>query len=464
MPCSTTKKHYFRPAIQRLYMNKILLITRREYLSRVRKRSFIVMTLLGPLLIAAFYGIIFYLAINKNIGSKQKQIGVVDHTKMIREQLHGNDQVSFVDINNDDALGRSMLKENRLDAVLFIPSMDTSYNMKEANFETVSQPGLTVISYVEAQIEHVVDSLRFAQQHIDMERVKSLQSSVHIKTIKNTEAGQEESSSLAYTVAGLIGAVLIYMFIFLYGVQVMRGVIEEKTNRIVEVMISSVKPFQLMMGKIIGIALVGLTQFIIWVLLTTISFTAVTSYLASETGKSKEEVQKAAIEARMGAMNPAAEETADQFVNFHAGIDQLNFPLIICMFLFYFITGYLFYGALFAAVGSAVDSETDTQQFMLPITLPLIFGLVLAQTSVLNDPEGSLAFWLSIIPLTSPIVMMVRVPFIGHFSWEIALSMGIMVISFLGAVWIAGRIYRTGILMYGKKVSYKELGKWLFYR
>jgi ABC-2 type transport system permease protein len=242
------------------------------------------------------------------------------------------------------------------------------------------------------------------------------------------------------------------MFILLYGVQVLRGVMEEKTNRIVEVMVSSVRPFQLMMGKIIGIALVGLTQFLVWMTLSGLTITIVGSMMAPDV---MQQVQSGNLQTQqeMGGVN------IGQFLD---TMMSLRLPLILVTFVFYFLTGYLLYSALFAAVGSAIDSESDSQQFMLPITIPLVFSIAIGQF-VLNNPTGTLATVFSFIPFTAPVVMMVRIPF-GIPWWEVGVSAGMMIVGFIGTTWLAAKIYRTGILMYGKKPTYKELFKWLFYK
>jgi ABC-2 type transport system permease protein len=254
------------------------------------------------------------------------------------------------------------------------------------------------------------------------------------------------------------------MFIFLYGIQVMRGVIEEKTNRIIEVIISSVKPFQLMMGKIIGIALVSITQFILWVGLTMILTTVASAYMETIIGVSGESQVE-----QMLADNPALMSDGQEIELNKEAVDELmsefnliNFPFLISTFLFYFLAGYLLYSALFAAVGSAVDNEADSQQFMLPITAPIIFSFVMAQ-AVIQNPDSSLSFWLSIIPFTSPIIMMVRVPF-GVPIEELLLSMAMLVLGFIATTWMAAKVYRIGILMYGKKPSFKEIWKWMMQR
>ena len=264
-----------------------------------------------------------------------------------------------------------------------------------------------------------------------------------------------------------INAFIMYMLVFIFGTQVMRGVIEEKTSRVVEVIISSVKPIQLMMGKIIGIALVGLTQFLIWIFLTMAAVTVLKTTVLPKTNPSEiaqsmsqnmmSADQQAAVSAKSEAISPQLAEFSKMFDN---AMSQPCGLIIIC-FIFYFITGYLLYASVFAAIGSAVDNETETQQFMLPVTIPIIIGLMVAMGTMQN-PESSVSFWFSMIPLTSPIVMMARLPF-GVPYWQIAVSMIIMLFTFGAFVWMAAKVYRTGILMYGKKTSWKEMWKLLRY-
>ena len=278
-----------------------------------------------------------------------------------------------------------------------------------------------------------------------------------------SDAGEKSSNGIVTTIISGFCAVLIYISVLIYGTQVMRGVMEEKTSRIVEVIISSVKPFQLMMGKIIGVALVGLTQFMLWIVLTAGLFTIGTKLI----GQPKEKATSA-MDGRMGGM-PGQADVQQKMANGNnpvadvmKAIDTLNIPLIIGCFLFYFLGGYLLYSALFGAVGAAVDSETETQQFMFPIMMPIIAAIAFAQIAV-RDPDGPLAVWTSMIPFTSPVVMMVRIPF-GVPGWQLAVSMGLLVLGFIGTTWLAARIYRVGILMYGKKTSFRELSKWVFYK
>ncbi|MCX6282623.1 MAG: ABC transporter permease, partial [Bacteroidetes bacterium] len=300
--------------------------------------------------------------------------------------------------------------------------------------------------------------------------LRSVKTTIDVNTIKITDEGKEEKSYTEISmVLGMFAGILIYFFIFMFGSQVMRGVIEEKTNRIIEVIISSVKPFELMMGKIVGVGMVGLTQFLLWVVLTFGIVTVVTSTFAGK-GTNKHTAEQTIIQ-NATKYNPdnlpfpnSATEKKSQNEGVNAvfeALDSVNFPVMIGAFIFFFLFGYLMYGSLFAAIGGAVDSEADTQQFMLPITVPLILSMVMAQFFI-QDPTGQVAFWFSVFPLTSPVAMMIRIPF-GVPYWQVALSMGLLVLTFLGTTWMAAKIYRTGILMYGKKVSYKELWKWLRY-
>lgn len=332
-----------------------------------------------------------------------------------------------------------------------------------------TQPSIHAIRHIETVLSNDIEKFKLAKYGINQATMDAAKTNVSLVTKKIDETGQENSANTEVSMmVGLFSGLLIYMFIFLYGVQVMRGVIEEKTSRIIEVIISSVKPFELMMGKIIGIALVGLTQFLLWIVLTTSLISGSQAIIESQF--SKDDLGGQSIEEVMSSNQVAVPQEAEEEVaqfneaaldDFMKSFDTINFAVIIGSFLFYFLGGYLLYSALFAAVGSAVDNEADSQQFMLPITIPIIFSFVMAQY-VISNPEGALSFWLSIIPFTSPIIMMVRIPF-GVPYWELALSMAMLVIGFIGTTWLAGRIYRTGILMYGKKINYKELWKWLRY-
>jgi ABC-2 type transport system permease protein len=449
-------------------MNKIRLIIEREYLSRVRKKSFIIMTFLGPILIAGLLSLGIYLGMSD---SSIYHVLVVDQTPPISTDSLQRAKPMFFDEFKETSQVRFDYTQRGLTNAEFDSSEYTVMLVLREDIVTVPEaemvfrklPSLKARSYIKSQVEKVIENEKLKINAIDKGVYDSIRTDVEIISVD-----AEDGSTSFKQEQALIGfgfAVLIYFFIFLYGVQVMRGVMEEKSNRIVEVIISSVKPFQLMMGKIVGVALVGLTQFLLWVVLTTLLFSVATSVLVPELSNAAsmtEQIQvteEVAKEASADAMDQAAiSEIAELF------LFRVDWPVMIGMFIFYFLGGYLLYASLFAAVGAAVDNETDTQQFMMPITIPLVFGFIVSEFALTN-PEGSAVFWFSQIPLTSPVVMMVRVAmgFDSSSLWELFLSMVLLIGGFIFTVWLAGKIYRIGILMYGKKVSYKELGRWLRY-
>ena len=310
------------------------------------------------------------------------------------------------------------------------------------------------------EIQKSIEYTRMERASIDPEVYGNI--SRPIKLLEDDVYSDEQDSGLTDKWwVGFSFSIAIYFFIFFYGVQVMRGVIEEKTSRIVEVLVSSVKPFQLMMGKIIGIALVGVTQFALWIILTS-TLTGVAASIVPDLNPASIDQTEYSAELIQDAKATQAAQIENASEISILIFEQINWPLMLSCFLFYFVGGYLLYGSLFAAVGSAVDSEADTQQFMMPVTMPLMFGYVIAIFVGMN-PEGDAAFWFSMIPFTSPPVMLVRIAMNTAETWEIILSMTLLIGTFIGTTWVAGKIYRTGILMYGKKVSWKELWKWLFY-
>lgn len=445
-------------------MNKILLIIRREYLSRVKKKSFIIMTFLTPLIIAGFYGLIIYFSI-KGINDKTDKVAVVNQNKTLTEKLTSNKNVTYVYVNNSFESLKKTLSKSDYDYVLYIPDFNID-DPKGIELIGTKQAGLSLDGRISDSIEDLIRDYKLKKSGISQTDLDNLKSKVNIDTKKIGETGKEENSSAgASTIIAFVAGVLMFMFIMLYGVQVMRGVIEEKTSRIIEIMISSVKPFQLMMGKIIGIALVGLTQFLLWIVLTfSISALAVTVFINKDDAK-----KLVSSSAQVSATSPSAQQVQAVAMSdgplgdIQENLQNLDLAKIISVFIFYFLSGYLFYSALYAAIGSAVDSETETQQFMMPVMMPLLLGYALSLSVVTNDPYGSVAFWLSMIPFTSPIAMVVRLPY-GVPAWELALSMFILVIGFIGTVWFAARIYRVGILMYGKKASFKEMVKWFWYK
>lgn len=437
-------------------MNKIILILKREYLTRVKKKSFIIMTFLGPLLMAALMIVPIVLATMQNIG--EKNIAVLDETNWFIGKFEQDDNMQFHYVFDAvDSLKKQVLQE-KYDLLVYIPRPELNIPVN-AEIYSDRQIPLNVSSYIKNTMRKEVETKKLLASGIDPDVIKSAKATINLVTIRLDEDGGETKSFTEINVAlGLFGSILIYFFIFIFGSQVMRGIIEEKTSRIVEVIISSVKPFELMMGKITGIALVGLTQFLLWVVLTgSIYGVFMLIYGVAEAPQvlTTESAMTSPAESMLPEMN---NEALTEIIEV---VDAINFPVIIGSFIFYFLGGYLLYAALFAAIGSAVDNEADTQQFMLPVSIPLILGLVVSNF-IVNNPEGSLAFWLSIIPFTSPVVMMVRIPF-GVAYGELALSMTLLVCGFLFTTWIAAKIYRTGILMYGKKPGYKELWKWLRY-
>ena len=440
-------------------MGKVGLIIRREYLTRVRKKSFLLMTILGPLIMAAIMIVPVWMA---SVNVSVKKVLVLDEAGFIEGLLQENDDVKFFYTRTPLKKSLSTLDADGYFALVHVPRFqenDINHLQRQIKLYSAKQVSLNMKLFVRNQIEKQIERLKLQSQGVNQDLVDNVKKSVNVPLEIIPLDGEKGSGVEMNTALGMIGGILIYFFIFLFGAQVMRGVIEEKTNRIVEVIISSVKPFQLMMGKILGIALVGLTQFLLWVILTGTIYTVFMGTVV------KEKLSPDKMEALM-KQSPDGTAVADydelkqtqQMVN---EVSRINWGLMIPCFIFYFLGGYLLYGAMFAAIGGAVDSEADTQQFMLPVSAPLILSFVMAQT-VLNDPNGSLAVWLSIIPFTSPIIMMVRLPFGVHYS-EVLLSMGMLILGFILTTWAAAKIYRTGILMYGKRPTWKEMLRWLRY-
>jgi ABC-2 type transport system permease protein len=441
-------------------MSKINLIIKREYTTRVMKKSFILLTFLTPLLLVGMITLIVYLGSIKD--DNVKKIVVVDKSGLYKNVLKNNESYTFrfTDASVDDI--RKQNEENDDFAALLYIGRDLSVDSTAAVMYSDKQVNLELKTYVSGLLNKHIEEQKLAAYNIPnlKQMVEKSRTDIDLKTIKWGEGGKEkEASAELALVIGMITAFIIYMFIVIYGAQVMSGVVQEKTNRIVEVVISSVKPFELMMGKIIGIALVGLTQFLMWVVLTGGIMLAVSSSFANDIDMGS--IQKMQQAGQMGMQAVPADQLNGKMQEIMTAVNGLDFVQIVVMFVIYFLGGYLLYASLFAAIGSAVDNETDTQQFSMPIMLPIIFAIYAGIFSAEN-PDGPLAFWCSMIPFTSPIVMMVRLPFDVPF-WQIALSVGILILSFVGTTWMAGKIYRTGILMYGKKVTWKEMWKWLKY-
>ena len=440
-------------------MRKILLIIKREYLTRVRKKTFIILTLLAPALMAAMVGIIVFITQLEN--DQIRTILVKDSSNNFEKSLKDSKGIKFTfSVNTDVEVVKKLFSEGNYYALLIIPE-----NPEIENIELFSerQSDINTKMNISSSIEAKIRSDKLKELGIEAKTIDAINPNVHIRTIKLKADGSEEISSTEAALAiGYVSAFLIYMFIFIYGAMVMRGVIEEKTNRVVEILISSVKPFQLMMGKIIGIALVALTQFILWLvlgfLIISITQTIIGGNAVPDSNQLTEQmIQGTNLPAEMQNINNDNQILNDVF----KALWNLPIILIIFSFIFYFVGGYLLYASLFAGIGGAVDNEADTQQFMLPLTIPLILALMVAQ-AIIQNPEGPAAFWFSMVPLTSPVIMMLRIPY-GVPAWEIILSMVILIISFIGSTWVAAKIYRIGILVYGKKFNYKDLWKWLWF-
>jgi ABC-2 type transport system permease protein len=437
-------------------MGKIGIIIKREYTSRVMKKSFLLLTFLTPVFMALLMVLPIWISTLED--DAIKNIVVVDKFNDLSQVLESNDQYTFIFSDKPIEEVRKEKVENKtdkkseLEAVLYI-SDTLMNNPNAATIYSENQVNINLKEYINSKLNSYVRDEKLASYNIPnlKEMVESSKTKVNITTIKWDETGKDKEGSAELSlIIGMISAFLIYIFIMAYGGQVMSGVTQEKTSRIVEVIISSVKPFELMMGKIIGVALVGLTQFGIWIIFTLILGGIGTSLLGMNAMPEMSQMTD------LSAIDGNTEEIMGQVLGMLSGF---NFTKIILLFVFYFMGGYLLYASFFAAIGSAVDNETDTQQFVMPITLPIILAIIIGMNAAQN-PTSSLAFWGSIIPFTSPVVMMARIPYDVPL-WEIILSLSVLVVSFILSTWLAGKIYRTGILMYGKKVSWKELWKWI---
>jgi ABC-2 type transport system permease protein len=434
-------------------MNKVLLIIEREYVSRVKKRSFLVATFLLPVLLFGMFALVTYLT--KQGGDVSTQIDVIDENGFFADKLEDSKLIDFSISSRSLIEAKKTIMTDENSFLLVIPK---DVNKDEIQLFSQRKAGFQTIRDLESKINDILRSKMLVDAGINQQTLDNIKPKVSVVSKEISPEGEKDSSSAAAYGVGFAAAILIYMSLFIYGTQVMRGVIEEKTNRIIEVVISSVKPFQLMLGKIIGIGLVGLTQFLLWIVLSTTLMTVAGKIQAPNSPVKTEQVQgKKNTEA---APEPPVKSPMLSAVT---ALQSVPFGYIITIFFVYFLGGYMLYSALFAAVGSAVDNDTETQQFMFPITMPLLFTYILSFSFIVNNPDSTLSFWLSIIPFTSPIAMMVRLPF-GVPAWQLAISITLLISGFIFTTWVAARIYRVGILMYGKKASYKELIKWFSYK
>ena len=430
-------------------MNKIWLILGREYLSRVKKKSFLLTTFLTPILFGGIYALAIYMAVSES--DQKKVVKVLDETGYFVNKLDDKNSITYEYVNESIDRAQSDLESGGFDGLLYIRQLDI-HDPEGINFYSMTTPGLELVSGINRSLESVVRNIKIEQMGLSSSALDSLYTDINIETINLSGEVEKKGSSTIAMLVGAISGVLIYVFMLLYGAQVMRGVMQEKSSKIVEILVSSVKPFQLMMGKILGIAAVGLTQFALWIILTLVLVTVAATMMGPE-------IASDMANAQPGMMQQSAVEQNELVQAVDSIKENINIPLLVGSFFFYFLSGYLFYAALFAMIGSAIDSEADSQQFMFPIMMPLIFCMMFLGV-IIKDPSGPIAFWMSIIPFFSPIIMMIRIPFDVP-VWELVLSMVLMVAGFMTTTWLAGRVYRIGILMHGSKVNYKVIWKWM---
>lgn len=432
-------------------MRKVLLVIQREYLARVKKKSFLIATLLTPLIFPAIMGVFVWIATEEKENQALRIIEVVDESGLFF--MESSEQYAFSSSADDLEAAKALVKSGERYGLLYLPAFDLTAP-KGIQYYGLENPSTSLVSYLESSLKRKIEDQRLFAKGIDPAILKEIRTEVVLQSLTLGEAGEETINDATVNYAlGFLSGILIYLFIFIYGNQIMQGVIEEKSTRIVEILVSSLKPFQLMMGKIIGIGAVGLTQFLIWVLLIGTLSTVVMGVLGMQMPQ-QQAMELANPELMANAPDPGELGTILQVLS---GID---FVTLVVAFVCYFLGGYLLYGSLFAAVGAAVDAPSDAQQFMFPITIPLLIAYMGLFVFVLQDPTSSTSFWLSIFPLTSPIAMMGRISF-GVPFWELALSLSLLVGGFLGTTWLAAKIYRIGILMHGTKPSYALLWKWI---
>ena len=445
-------------------MNNTLLILKNEYLKRVKKKSFIILTLLVPFLFAGMFALIIFLSVNND--KKERTIAVFDESALFLGEFEEEGYTKYHFIPNEEYLElKRNLKDSEFYALLHIPG--NIYTTNSAQLISEKQLPFEFTEQIERKLSRFIENDKrkkvVAESGIPNleEQLSNTKTRIKLNTLKISESGETtKSSSMIAFIASYAMGFIIYFFVFMYGAMVMRSVMEEKKSRIIEVIISSVKPSELMAGKIIGTALVGLTQVAIWIVLGVVTLVVVqgvfTPESAQQMGQSLMETQS--------QMNPAMAQVTDQnkVMEVMEMVGNLNLPLILFCFVFYFLAGYLLYSSLLGAVGAAVDNDEDSQQMVLPVTFPLILSIMLL-FPIAKNPEGPVAFWGSIIPFTSPVAMLARVPY-GIPTWELLLSMFLLIITTVGAIFAAAKIYRVGLLMYGKKVNIKELIKWLRYK
>ncbi|MFL0163047.1 ABC transporter permease [Aquirufa salirivi] len=439
-------------------MNKIFLVIKREYLTRVSKKSFWIASLVAPLLLTAIYAVPIWLATRDK---EVKQVAIWDGSGLFEQKDLADKEIAFQLVKGEVANIKKTFDKQGYSAFAAIPA-DILTNPQSLKIYSEKNLSLSLKNDIERMVQNKVREILLRNAGISTLKYKETQVDISSDTITVSKQGAETTSSSggAMILAAILGF-LLYLSLLLYGSQVMNGVIEEKSSRIIEVIISSIKPYQLMLGKILGVGMVGLTQFLLWIVLT-IGLSTATSKLYQAPSRmatvanssNSDELKKSVAKVETSSSQPMDE--------LNKVIESTNIPLILGSFFFYFLFGYLLYSSLFAAIGSAVESAAEAQQFTFPVMIPIILAFILAQFTM-QDPDSSIAFWASIIPFTSPINMMVRLPY-GVPTWEIVLSMVLLVGGFLACSWLSSRIYRVGILMYGKKMTWKEISKWVFYK
>lgn len=434
-------------------MNHLPLIIKREYLAKVKNKSFILMTFLSPLFIVALLSLIAYLTSVNN--EKVRTISVLDESGILSETLISSDQILYESLNGMDLEdAKTTSNSNKAYGLLHVPDLALEDVSEKIKFYSKESPSLSLISSLESKIEKRIGELKLKKMGVDLSKISASKTYVNINQEDFEGVKTSKAGSFLKLIFGAVAGYLLFMFIIIYGNLIMRSVIEEKSSRIIEVIISSVKPIQLMLGKIFGTSLAGITQFVIWVILIAIlSFAASNFFGIDLSANPQQEMMTAAV----SDVNANSELQA-----LIAELHSLPLINLIVAFVLFFVGGYLLYSSLYAAIGAAVDNETDTQQFLMPVVILLVVGFYVGFFTALEDPHGTISVVFSYIPFTSPIVMLIRIPF-GVPIWEQILSLSVLIFSFLVTVWIAAKIYRVGILMHGKKPSYKDLIKWLKY-
>lgn len=434
-------------------MNHLPLIIKREYLAKVKNKSFILMTFLSPLFIVALLSLIAYLTSVNN--EKVRTISVLDESGILSEALISSDQILYESLNGMDLEdAKTTSNSNNAYGLLHVPDLALEDVSEKIKFYSKESPSLSLISSLESKIEKRIGELKLKKMGVDLSKISASKTYVNINQEDFEGVKTSKAGSFLKLVFGGAAGYLLFMFIIIYGNLIMRSVIEEKSSRIIEVIISSVKPLQLMLGKIFGTSLAGITQFAIWVILIAILSFAASSFFGIDlSANPQQEMMTAAV----SDVNANSELQA-----LIAELHSLPLINLIVAFVLFFVGGYLLYSSLYAAIGAAVDNETDTQQFLMPVVILLVVGFYVGFFTALEDPHGTISVVFSYIPFTSPIVMLIRIPF-GVPIWEQILSLSVLIFSFLVTVWIAAKIYRVGILMHGKKPSYKDLIKWLKY-